>query len=184
MRDSYLTMIYVDGGCQVAHYRYEGGKPEIAGLEILRFLTDKFSKYLFLNGLAKTGSTIDDGLSDLFAGPGAKVLSSIQKLADVPSAGQEVLHMEDMAGNSHLCGWAYVLDLDNNSFEVFAGDNYKPLGKKDRFNDLPATAHNKHGKHQLRLVAQFPFSALPWPEDFTREVEDGVDWINEGENWF
>ena len=39
----------------------------------------------------------------------------------------------EFAGDSLFCEWAYVIDLDNETFEIYKGFNKNPLDESDRF---------------------------------------------------
>lgn len=69
----------------------------------------------------------------------------------------------DFAGDSLMCEWAYVVDLDKNTFEVYAGFNKAPLTEGDRFYSLPVT---DSGYTQCRLIASWPLDQMPMRDEF------------------
>lgn len=44
-----------------------------------------------------------------------------------------LVNSEEFAADSLFCEWAYVIDLDKNTFEVYQGFNKKPIDKTERF---------------------------------------------------
>lgn len=83
----------------------------------------------------------------------------------------------EFAADSLFCEWAYVIDLDKKTFEVFKGFNKKPLGKTQRFYYLQE--QNKHHEEQrgndqyypVRLKKKYNLDALPTLEKFLDELE-------------
>lgn len=75
--------------------------------------------------------------------------------------------------DSLMCEWAYVIDFDKRTFEVYTGFNKKPLHKHERFfKDLA----NEDGYYPCRNVAIYSLDDLPKDEEFIKlevsEVEE------------
>lgn len=64
--------------------------------------------------------------------------------------------------DSLYCEHAYVINLDENKFEVYAGFQEKPH-QKGRFAELPTTQHYAGGRtyYPVALVAEFALDQLP-----------------------
>ena len=60
------------------------------------------------------------------------------------------------------CEWAYVVDLDNSVFEVYAGAVPKINATSKRFNDI-----GDKDSTVPALVRSYPFTKLPAVEEFT-----------------
>lgn len=69
------------------------------------------------------------------------------------------------AANSLLCEWAYVVDFDRNTFEVFEGCNRDQLDDSERFKFLEGATVDKEYK-AVKLAARFPLDNLPSDKQF------------------
>ena len=85
----------------------------------------------------------------------------------------------DFAADSLFCEWAYVVDLDKGTFEVYKGFNKTPLGKGQRFRymqDLNLHLRKDNdGKFEpakyypVRHLVTFKLKDLPNKDGFLRE---------------
>ena len=75
----------------------------------------------------------------------------------------------EMAADSLYCEWGYVADLDRRSFEVYEGLQQAPHAD-GRFADRLPDNVGAHRYYPLRLVAAWPFDALPDREDFLTTI--------------
>lgn len=67
------------------------------------------------------------------------------------------------AADSLWCEWAYVVDFDKNTFEVYAGLNNEKISKEDRFFDL--YKQNENYK-PVKLFMSFSLDKLPSKKEF------------------
>ena len=84
----------------------------------------------------------------------------------------------NFAADSLFCEWAYVIDLDKGTFEVYKGFNKTPLGKDHRFRYMQdlnlhmdrekdgTLRHN--GYYPVRLLKKFKLNDLPTPQQFLK----------------
>lgn len=79
------------------------------------------------------------------------------------------------------CMWAYVVDFDKNTFEVYKGGNEAPT-TGERFSDLQRDDFAKeNGYYPARLLKSYSFDALPkTKESFVEELNALAYPPNEG----
>ncbi len=65
----------------------------------------------------------------------------------------------EFANDSLFCEWAYVVDLDGEAFEVFAGAEWKDKTSSKRFNEI-----GERRDTVPDLVKSFSFTELPTTE--------------------
>ena len=65
----------------------------------------------------------------------------------------------NFAADSLFCEYAYVVDLDTNTFEIFKGFIKQPLQDGERFKFL--NGPNDGGYYPVRLFAKFDLDDLP-----------------------
>lgn len=72
------------------------------------------------------------------------------------------------AADSLWCEWAYVVDFDKNTFEVYAGLNSKEISKEDRFFSL----YKKGEKYKpVKLFMSFSLDELPDEKEFIKHFK-------------
>jgi hypothetical protein len=101
---------------------------------------------------------------------GGKILSLIMQ-------SEQPLKLQDeikFAADSLLCEYAYVVDFDTNTFEIFNGFNEKPLQEGDRFYGMVREGM-KNEYHPVRLVKSYQISDLPSAEQFISDLEPSCD---------
>lgn len=69
----------------------------------------------------------------------------------------------DFASDSLFCEWAYVIDYDKNSFEVYKGLNTAGISEEDRFFTL---YDGKNDYYPVKILASFPLDDLPDENEF------------------
>ena len=189
-----VTAVMVDGKYALAQYGQWDGYPEGQGataLEFCRKMQDSFGWPRFREQLKHVRFVESEELHQMYASAGADESGRIgmdvvarfdrkwpyfsrdhgAKILDmINDATGEILTTNEIAfvGHSLMCEWAYVIDMDKGTFEVFEGFNHKPLETGERFASLPCS-ENKHCPekyHQCRLAASFPLDDLPFKQDF------------------
>lgn len=202
MGTRHLIAAKIDGVYKLAQYGQWDGYPEGQGVAVLDFLVNKMDRDAFLAALrncrfvewekdiapelVRFGADpdcdynirLDDYNRFTAAHPewsrdtGSEILEEIQA-----RGGIGLKNSLDFAADSLFCEWAYVLDFDDGTFEVYKGFNGTPLTEKDRFFFLEPKA--KHGYHPVRLRAVWSMDDLPQTEeDFLapfKEDEEGEE---------
>ena len=73
-----------------------------------------------------------------------------------------------------MCEWAYIVDLDKNTFEIYEGFNKTALNESDRFYSI-TKKDNEY--HPVKLIKSYSLQELPtsteFTDYFTKEEEEG-----------
>lgn len=179
MGTRHLIAVHADGKYPIAQYGQWDGYPDAQGVTVLKFcashLSNEERRIYFREQLARCRFVDGDELSAawqdrrgrgryLTRDHGAEILQLVHDARD------EVLLKDaiNFAGDSLLCEWAYVVDLDRRTFEVFRGFNKAPLDPSERF----ASAPLDHPEYQpVRRLVTFNLDALPDEAAFLKGCE-------------
>jgi len=202
MGTRHLTCVVKDGEYKVAQYGQWDGYPSGQGLDALDFLKN-MDRDKFLSSLAATYQPTEEQIASWWKEVGYDIGSNdgwvshdiSQKYKDKhPSlsrdAGTKILQMiQDasepvplnlylkFAAESLFCEWAYVIDFDKNTFEVYEGFNKQPLAQSERFYGL--TSDDASGYEPVMLKKAYSLDDLPSEGEFLAELEPDED---EGED--
>jgi hypothetical protein len=206
MGTRHLTVVVVDGDVKVSQYGQWDGYPSGQGTTILDFLLNKGGLDVsFVEKVKKCRYLDDQEYKELWASCGADPEAEWVSM-DVSSlfgsrypwlsrnAGGEVLilinNSEDglalknsiaFAGDSLFCEWAYVVDYDKRTFEIYQGFNKTPLTEDDRFYGFPVE-EDSDGYYPVKLLKSYSLDELPTFEDLeilersteeSEEIEEG-----------
>lgn len=182
-----LTLVLLNGEYKVAQYGQWDGYPSGQGMAVLTFLrsmeidkmrtaldhvkfpTDEEAKEIAAK-VDKDGNI--DGVDWLTIYPQFSRDVCAKILPLVYDNKEEILLLKNsinFAADSLFCEWAYLVNLDNETLEVYKGFNKSPLTEFDRFLFLEDKAED--GYHPIKIVKAYPLSALPTDEDFLSELE-------------
>jgi hypothetical protein len=204
-----LTAVFHEGKYKVAQYGQWDGYPEGQGLTAHKFLTEQMVRHKFIEQLNKCRLVSDDEYNALWKTLGIDLEArggfvSMEQSAAFDKAypyfsrdnGAEILYMIQRAKESGIvlldrigfaayslfCEWAYVIDLDKNTFEVYQGFNKNPVPKGERFSDVLPGDRTANGEqyHPVRLVAQWGLDSLPSTIDFLGGCYYG-GFVNDGD---
>lgn len=198
-----LTMVISNGETKVAQYGQWDGYPEGQGVTALNFLTntdlnkfkEKLNSVKFINGTKQ--KEIDKWLKSIgcengwMTGEQANLYHEKYPLltrdngADILNLIMEseeeinwVTDSSEFAADSLFCEWAYVIDLDKNTFEVYEGFNIEPLTINDRFYYLTAESEKEHRDKQyypVRMIKSFDLNNLPFEDEFINSFKQEQD---------
>lgn len=192
MGTRHLTIVQKGGKYKVAQYGQWDGYPEYTGVHILDFckghLANEEGRNTFgekVAGCKFVEDKIADALiNDAKKNPAyqgydadykpnwAKVFPQFSRdtgcdvLLHILESEDGILLQDALSfvADSVFCEWAWVIDLDKNTFEGFKGFCKKKPKKTDRF----YTFRNESGYQPCCLVAKWSLDALPNQEDFLK----------------
>ena len=184
----------LNGEYKLAKYGQWDGYREGVGADILKFLRDEFNREKFIKGLQQLKPVTDAEYKALWNACGADpnsdmvtmdVSAKFQKahpeLSRDPSGGEVLRIIQagkakysnpniSFAADSLFCEWAYVVDLDKNTFEIYEGFNETPLDPSERFAGVPLEKESgrKREYYQVRLLKSYSLRRLPTVETMLR----------------
>lgn len=114
------------------------------------------------------GSEFDKLFPSLSQLTGAKILEVISQ--STPESPLPIYMELDFANNSLFCEWAYCVDLDTRTFEIFRGGCPKHLSVSKRFQDV-----GKENAAVPALVKSYSLDKLPQSQkEFVRSVKKAI----------
>jgi len=187
MGTRHLVAVVLDGEFKVAQYGQWDGYLDGQGRDVVEFIQDKldlrkfkkavrachFVDQAFVDNLwektvgTKAGNLVPVNEADLFSNrypefsrdTGADILNMIQK-----SNGLNLVNSVDFAADSLFCEWAYVLDLDTKTLEIYKGFNTSPLPKSERFAFLKGSEKvsgwTGETYYPVKLFKKLPFAKV------------------------
>lgn len=196
-----LTCAVIDKQYKVAQYGQWDGYPSGQGITILRFLRNELKRPLmekrlrevqFLNEkeielineskepmpqqfsrdcgghileFIQNGEYTKDELD--FEG-----LRSVRKPVTYKWEMDKLHNQLDFAGDSVFCEWAYVVDFDENTFEIYEGFVKEPH-EGERFSNVDyEKSHREEQYYPVKLVKKYDLDDLPTEEEFLQELEN------------
>jgi hypothetical protein len=191
MGTRHLICVVKNGQYKVAQYGQWDGYPEGQGVGILNFLTNEMNRELFEKklddlkwateedfrqmhidiGLDPNKEWVNMDEADLWRrnypendrDTGSVILSIIQNSKKT----LKLRNSLDFAADSLYCEWAYVIDLDKNTFEVYKGFNEKPLTEEERFYNMEQVKYSIDCEYYpVKHIISFELNNLPSEEEF------------------
>lgn len=184
MGTRHLIAVQLDGKYKVAQYGQWDGYPSGQGATVLGFL-GKYNRKEFEakvraaqwitdaeidkvnDDIKKTGEGWKKKYPELTRDTGAEIL---QLVNDSPP-GIKLKDSLSFATDGLFCEWAYVIDLDKNTLEVFKGFNKKPLKKGERFRGMKPEKDASPKYTAVKLVKSYPLDSLPAQEQFEKDCD-------------
>jgi hypothetical protein len=153
------------------------------GMRILRFLREPGNIGRLREGLQYVATLIPEGLKEIKKMPSLFKSSPGPFYKGTPATILNMIAQEATAENyvpiwlslnfaiTSRCNWAYIVDLDRNTFDVFV--------RRERKREAPTTRFSNVGGdnvHVPALVKSFSFSQLPAADkEFLRALETGME---------
>lgn len=184
------------GETKVGQYGQWDGYPEGAGFIILEFLSRKSNREALEKAIEKTRFMNDEddkemgeflksiGSDDgwltgeqsekykekypyLTRDHGAGILKTITESND-----DEILlaNQSSFAADSLFCEWAYVIDFQKETFEVYRGFNQEKLDENERFHNIEQEKNENY--EPVRFSQSFTFDNLPTYQHFMEKYNN------------
>jgi hypothetical protein len=190
-----LICVVVNNEYRAASYSQWDGYPQGQGLTALNFLNTQYKPKLFKEKVLATKWLSNDEVKKLWQDAGADPESDGWVTIDVSDkfkennyhlsrdCGANIFNIiqESPAGlglvdsvefaASWSCEWAYVIDLDKNTFEVYENVEGPELTPNDRFYFL-IEQFKKDGEEcePVRMVKSYSLDELPTKEQFVKDL--------------
>lgn len=181
-----LTCVVKDGKYKVAQYGHWDGYPSGLGCDLLNFLKnydiEKFKEKVN-NCVLRTSEEFEEIIKKFSLFPSDEAYSEFLKqypylddelspygiLVAIYNSTNDVdlMNSLDFAKNGLFCEWAYVIDLDNNKFEVYTGFHQGDVPEDNRFGN----EFNDDGYQPVALEKAYDLDNLPSNEEFINELE-------------
>lgn len=189
MGTRHLTLVALDGKYKVAQYGQWDGYPSGQGVTALKFCRD-MDRAAFTEKVRAAQFLTDKDIEELNARIESEKIQDWSKKWPWLSrdAGAEILKMvmdhepgiklqdrTDFAADSLFCEWAYVIDLDAGTLEVFKGYNQTPLAEGERFFGVTSSDPVGQGYEPVKHLHTFKLDALPSKEEFLSILEPDDD---------
>lgn len=192
-----LTLVFLDGEYRIAQYGQWDGYPEGQGVTALAFarkLQNKKFREEFERKVRALSWITQDELDAFFKKvhdgeiPNWEKVypeytrdtcAEILKVVAERKEGLKLVNELPFAADSLWCEWAWLIDLDHNTFEGYEGFNKEPLTEKDRFFFL--RDKEKDDFHAIRLAGQWDLDKLPSEAEFIAYFEKDEDEEDEEE---
>jgi hypothetical protein len=174
-----VTMVIESAETKIAQYGQWDGYPRGQGLTALKFLRSKgFNLKKFTEKIRGLRWLTDKEVEKVNADPnwtenypylsrdaGAQILEMVYKKKVLG-----LVNNEEFVGDGLMCEWAYVIDLDKKTFEVYKGFNVHPVAKNNRF--AKYNKDSKKGEYfPPRLIKKFSLDKLPTIKEFMAFAE-------------
>lgn len=199
MGTRHLIAVQQDNEYKIAQYGQWDGYPSGQGLIVLNFLKDSERINKLRNALAKVRFYDAEGRDKSFIKsydenspewitdqdnrtPEQKRWFSTyisrdlgaEILENVASSTEDEILLRDyiaFAGNSLMCEYAYVIDLDANTFEVYKGLNKSEI-TEGRFVSGDQSLEKSDGYEPVKLVKTYQISDLPSEKTFISDLDN------------
>lgn len=186
MGTRHMIAVVNEGKYRVAQYGQWDGYPSGQGVNILKFLINGNVDALKTNSL-KCSFISESNYTDLVKDYENSVSeffkqypqfnrdtgSDILELVANADSGLQLWDDYKFAADSLFCEWAYVIDFDKNTFEVYEGFNQQSLSPNERFFGLFCEQNviRKEPYYPVKHKATFSLSDLPTEEEFLLKTE-------------
>ena len=189
-----LTAVYADGKYQIAQYGQWDHYPSGQGTTVLEFCSKHLKKLngreKFKKALAKVQFSKDE--NELQSSTFEREKEDYSEIESYPYAGRDnganilelvldapedkkvfLVDSIDFVGDSLFCEWAYIIDLDKGTLEVFRGFQTEKIGSDERFASFfQKKEHRQETQYfPVKLAKKYDLDNLPVEKVFLEELE-------------
>lgn len=174
-----LTAVMLNGEYKIAQYGQWDGYPSGQGLTALEFLRDA-NIADFKKSVSECRFLSSDELDELGKTDWKKTHAHLSRdraaeiLGLVDGGVRELKNSIGFAGDSLFCEYAYIVDLDKETFEVFEGYNKNKV-IEGRFTTGMEFLENTDGYHPVVLIKEYSLNDLPTNDVFLADLEPEDD---------
>jgi len=205
MGQMHLIAVQINNEYKIAQYGEDDGYPEGQGKAVLKFLREENLDLFKDKVLLASWITEEEHISN-WGALGVDIIACNGWISNVEAEehrksypelskkfGSDILGLVyasngiklrnniEFAHDGLWCDWAYIIDFDKNTFEVYAGGCNNPLKVGERFYEGDREfADREYGERDsnhkyfgVRCLKVFDLSNLPSEEEFIKAFEDG-----------
>lgn len=182
MGTRHLIVVTLDGKPKIAQYGQWDGYPSYTGVKVLDFIRKiqnqkhgvahfigQVEKCRFMNKKEREKIDNMDPLPAEFTrDTGCKILDFVN---ESQAESIKLVNGIEFAMDSLFCEWAYVIDLNENTLEVYKGFNKEPLKIGERFYKYNKKIKADSEYYPIKLSRIFMFEKLPSNDEFVRMLD-------------
>jgi len=172
MGTRHLIVAIVDGKHKLAQYGQWDGYPSGVGIDVLKklvnFTTDSSLMDKFIDNLRQTEFVPEDfeGTIREYPQMSRDVSAEIFDWIVNSTPGLKLVDSYEFGLDGTFCEWAYFVDFDTNTFEVYRGFNDNaPFVQEDRYRNHP------RNNDAVRFVTSWSLDKLPTQSEFLNKLE-------------
>lgn len=178
MGTRHLIAAQVNGEYKLAQYGQWDGYPSGQGVKVLDFLKSKRNQTKLKKNLVDCTYIPEDELeanwdSILTEHPHISRDTGASILEYVAADSRKLRNSIEFAADGLFCEYAYVIDFDKNTLEIFQGFNKEPLDESERFASLPREPTDAGGSkyYGVKHVKTYDLTKLPTKHKFLTDLE-------------
>lgn len=193
MGTRHLIAVQCDGQYKVAQYGQWDGYPSGQGVDVLAFC-QSMDREAFASKVRQARWIDPEELQTLWRDAGADESGSIEwnkakafgerrpefsrdtgaDILGIVMRSPDGIQLKDslaFVADSLFCEFAYVIDLDAGTLEVFRGFNKEPLAADERFANFTASDGDTNGYMPVKLLRKYQLDDLPTKDKFLADLE-------------
>ena len=182
MGTRHLIAARVNGEYKLAQYGQWDGYPSGQGVKVLDFLKSKRNQTKLKKNLVDCSFIPEEELeanwdSLLTEQPHLSRNTGAAILDYIAAGSRKLSNNIAFAADGLFCEFAYIIDFDKNTLEIFQGFNKEPLDKDERFfsMDKPTEVYDGSNYYAVKHLKTYPLTKLPTKNKFLSDLEHTED---------